>query len=129
MRMPHKEEFTKSNQAPLCPGVLRKLLKVIGNLSRTGMDAGNTGDFEQAFLNLGDALAMSRDLDKKCLEAKLLNNIGILHTMNGTWEDALAAYDDAMTIVSSHYGTRNPLYRTLQKNIGYLFKLDVSPAA
>ena len=127
--MPRKQQQTASGPAKMNPGVLRNLLKVIGNLSRQGMDAGNRGDFEKAFLNIEDALAMSRDLNKKCLEAKLLNNLGILHTMHGTWENAMNAYDESMDIVSSHYGTQNFLYKTLQKNIGYLFDLDVSPAA
>lgn len=102
---------------------------MIGNLSRTGMKAGNTGDFGMAFLNIEDALSLSRDLNKKCLEAKLLNNLGILHTMNGTWDKAMVAYDESLNIVSDHYGTRNFLYKTLQKNIGYLFNLKITPAA
>jgi tetratricopeptide (TPR) repeat protein len=127
--MARKSEKIRSGRNVLSPGVLRHMLKVIGNLSRTGMDAGNRGDFDGAFLKLEDALSMSRELDKKCLEAKLLNNIGILHTMNGSWEDAMSFYEASLTIVSDHYGTGNFLYRTLQKNIGYLFNLDVSPAA
>ena len=126
--MPRKDEDAKLNRPSVAPRVLRQLLKVIGNLSRTGMAAGNQGDFETAFLNLEDALAMSRELDKKCLEAKILNNLGILHTMNGSRENAMAAYDDSLTIVSSHYGRENFLYKTLQKNIGHLFHLDVRPA-
>ncbi|WDP93401.1 MAG: tetratricopeptide repeat protein [Desulfobacter sp.] len=90
------------------------------------MKAGNNGDFNKAFLNLEDALSLSRELDKKCLEAKLLNNIGILHTMNGRWDKAMAAYDESMDLVCDHYGTGNFLYKTLQKNIGYLFNLDVA---
>ncbi len=108
---------------------LRSLLKLIGNLSRTGMYAGNNGDFDKAFLCLEDALALSRDLDKKCLEAKLLNNLGNLHTMNGSIDKAMAAYDESMHIVCDHYGTGNFLYKTLQKNIAYLFHLDVTPAS
>lgn len=127
--MARKEHQTQPDQAHFAPGGLRHLLRVIGNLSRTGMAAGNSGDFETAFLNLEDALAMSRDLNKRCLEAKLLNNLGILHTMNGTWESAMDAYDESLDIVNRYYGTGNYLYRTLQKNIGYLFNLDVSPAA
>ena len=112
----------------LTPKCLRKLLKTIGNLSRTGMEAGNSGDFKKAFLNLDDALSLSRDLNKNCLEAKLLNNLGILHTMSGKWDRALLEYDKSMKIVVDHYGTENILYRTLQKNISYLIDPDVAIA-
>jgi len=127
--MPHKKQVADtSREKPISKSTLRSLLKMIGNLSRTGMKAGNQGDFQKAFLNIEDALSLSRDLNKKCLEAKLLNNLGILHTMNGTWETALTVYDESMRIVSDHYGTQNFLYKTLQKNIGYLLNLDISPA-
>lgn len=128
--MRHKREVSDtSRNKPVSPGNLRSLLKLIGQLSRTGMKAGNEGDFQNAFLNLEDALSLSRDLDKKCLEAKLLNNLGILHTLNGRWDRAMSVYDQSLTLVSDHYGKGNFLYRTVQKNIGYLFNLDVSPAA
>lgn len=128
--MAHKRQVSdRTREKRVSPGTLRSLLKLIGQLSRTGMKAGNEGDFQSAFLNLEDALSLSRELDKKCLEAKLLNNLGILHTLNGRWDRAMAAYDQSLTLVSDHYGTKNFLYRTVQKNIGYLFNLDVSPAA
>jgi tetratricopeptide (TPR) repeat protein len=121
--MPHEKKHpatgSKSKMPPHC---LRSLLKTIGNLSRTGMEAGNNGDFDKAFSNLEDALFLSRDLNKTCLEAKLLNNTGVLHTMNGAWDMALLAYERSMQIVSDRYGTRNVLYRTLQKNISYLLE-------
>ena len=109
----------------LTPGQLRRLLKQIGNLNRTGMKAGNTGNFDQAFLNLEDALSLSRDLGKACLEAKLLNNLGILYTQSGAWDKAMLTYDRSLNMVIDHHGTRNFLYKTLQKNIGTLFKLDM----
>lgn len=111
----------------LSPGFLKSMLKQIGNLSRTGMAAGNAGAFDQAFMQMEEALSLTRELDKKCLEAKLLNNLGLLYTMNGTWDKAMVAYDRSMDIVTRHYGTRNILYKTLQKNIGYLF--GFGPAA
>ncbi|MEH0019218.1 MAG: tetratricopeptide repeat protein [Desulfobacter sp.] len=112
----------------LTPKCLKSLLKLIGNLSRTGMTAGNAGDFDKAFLNLEDALCYARELDKKCLEAKLLNNLGILHTMYGEWDKAFLMYDKSLAIVADHYGTDNFLYKTLQKNMGYLLNLDVAAA-
>ncbi len=108
---------------------LKQQLKRIGTLSREGMDAGNKGDFETAFLNMGRALAHARDLNKKCLEAKILNNLGILYTLQGAWDEALYSYDKSMTIVVDCYGTDNFLYKTLQKNILYLFTPRATPQA
>ncbi len=127
--MLHKKQISNACRENVISGSsLRSLLKMIGNLSRTGMEAGNAGDFGMAFLNIEDALSLSRDLNKKCLEAKLLNNLGILHTMNGTWDKAMAAYEESLNIVSDHCGTQNFLYKTLQKNIGHLFNLEITPA-
>jgi tetratricopeptide (TPR) repeat protein len=121
--MPHEKKHTATDSKPkMSPRCLRSLLKTIGNLSRTGMEAGNNGDFVKAFSNLEDALSLSRDLNKTCLEAKLLNNTGVLHTMNGAWDMALLAYERSMQMVSDRYGTRNVLYKTLQKNICYLLE-------
>lgn len=123
--MPHEKKHPATgSKQKIPPHCLRPLLKTIGNLSRTGMEAGNNGDFDKAFSHLEDALSLSRDLNKTCLEAKLLNNTGVLHTMNGAWDRALLAYERSMQIVSDRYGTRNVLYRTLQKNIRYLLEPD-----
>lgn len=117
--MPHKKNTTK--KMGMSPSALRKLLRLIGSLSRTGMEAGNNGDFKTAFMVMDDALSYARDLDKKCLEAKLLNNLGLLYTMKGQWDRALLTYDQSMGLVTEHYGRDNILYRTLQKNMAYLF--------
>jgi len=124
--MPHKKNTNDRCRPKVSPRFLKFLLKQIGNLSRTGMEAGNAGDFDRAFMNLEEALSLSRELDKKCLEAKLLNNIGLLYTQSGAWDKAMVSYDRSMTLVTRHYGTRNILYKTLQKNIGYLFEPRVA---
>lgn len=101
---------------------LKKQLKLIGSLNRAGMNCGNSGDFDAAISNLKDAVLFSKTLDKACLNAKLLNNMGILYTQKGVWDKALLLFDQAMDLVVSQYGTQNYLYKTIQKNIGYLFK-------
>ena len=124
--MPHKKNTGQRCRSKISRGFLKSLLKQIGNLSRTGMAAGNAGDFDQAFMSLEEALSLSRELDKKCLEAKLLNNLGLVYTMSGAWDKAMISYERSMTIVTRHYGTGNILYKTLQKNISYLFEPRVA---
>ncbi len=111
----------KTDRKPLSLKELRLQLKLIGSLSRAGMNAGNNGDFDSAFGNLQDALVFARKLKKDCLVAKLLNNLGILYTQHGEWDRALLHYDQSMEILINKHGTDNFLYKTLQKNISYLF--------
>lgn len=103
------------------PKELKQMLKRIGRLSRAGMEAGNRGDFKEAFFQMDLALSCANKLGKKCLEAKLLNNIGILYTLQGKWDAALLNYDKSIGIVSDHYGMDNILFKTLQKNMACLF--------
>lgn len=126
--MPHKKndlQIKHTDRHAVSPKQFRAVLKLIGSLNRTGMEKGNLGRFDQAFPDLEDALDLSRDLGKKCLEAKLLNNLGILYTMSGSWDRAMIHYDKALNIVSDHYGTKNFLYKTLQKNIGHILHLAI----
>ena len=115
--MPHKQKKC-----------VKSLLKDIGFLNRTSMAAGNAGKFDSAFKNMNQALALTRKLNKECLVAKLLNNLGNLYTMSGEWDNALLAYEQSMSIVTERYGTGNILYKTLQKNLVYLLTLDVAAA-
>lgn len=128
MRQNKRDQEKIQEKPALPPAVLKTLLKQIGGLSRTGMKAGNDGDFEKAFFLMEEAISLNRELDKKCLEAKLLNNMGLLHTMAGAWDKAMVSYERAMVLVTAHYGTGNILYKTLQKNISYLFDPKVMPA-
>lgn len=107
----------KSNQSGIPREELRLMLKLIGTLSRSGMVAGNNGDFDSAFDNCRQALLLATELKKECLVAKLLNNLGILYYQSGAWDEALLSYEKSMSIVFEKYGQHNFLYRTIQKNI------------
>ncbi len=88
------------------------MLKDIGFLNRTAMAAGNAGKFGTAFKNMNEALDITRKLNKECLAAKLLNNLGNLYTMSGEWDKSLLVYEQSMCIVTEHYGTDNILYNS-----------------
>lgn len=111
----------KSNPSGLPRQKLKLMLKLIGTLSRSGMVAGNNGDFNLAFLNCKQALLLAMELKKKCLVAKLLNNLGVLYYQSGAWDEALLSYEKSMNIVVKNYGPHNILYKTIQKNITCLF--------
>ncbi|MCG8615859.1 MAG: tetratricopeptide repeat protein [Desulfobacterales bacterium] len=111
----------KSDRSKLPRQELKLMLKLIGTLSRSGMAAGNNGDFDSAFHNCNRALLLAMQINKKCLVAKLLNNLGILYYQYGAWDQALLSYEKSMRIVTRHYGQQNVLYKTIQKNITCLF--------
>ncbi|MBT3803678.1 MAG: tetratricopeptide repeat protein [Desulfobacula sp.] len=111
----------KSNHYRLPKQELKLMLKLIGTLSRSGMVAGNNGDFDSAFHNCRQALLLAKELKKECLVAKLLNNLGILYHQSGAWDKALLSYEKSMSIVIKNYGQQNFLYKTIQKNITCLF--------
>ena len=110
----------RPNATQLSAQDYKMMLKEIGNLNRRGMQHANDGDLSTAFLRIDAGLSLARVLDKKCIEAKLLNSLGILYTMDHQWDKALLTYDQAMKIVNEYYGKENILYQTLGKNIAYL---------
>lgn len=114
----------KSNPPKRSGKELRLQLKLIGSLSRSGMNSGNKGDIDAAIGNLKYALSLAKKLDKTCLLAKLLNNLGILHAQAGEWDEAMLSYEKAMDLTATHHGTENFLYKTLQKNICHLFNAN-----
>ncbi|THB72533.1 MAG: tetratricopeptide repeat protein [Desulfobacteraceae bacterium] len=95
--------------------------KVITTLTLKGMAAGNDGDFKMAFSDMEAALWLSQSLEKRCLEAVLLNNLGLLHTMNGAWDRALFFYECSMEIAADACPSDDTFLSTLKKNISCLF--------
>lgn len=97
-------------------------LKTIGRLNRTGMADGNAGRFEEAKAKLRTALQKIQHIGLGCLEPKILNNLGLVHAMEGRWDQAILYYNDALAMTEHHSGTDTVLYRTVQKNITHLFQ-------
>lgn len=97
-------------------------LKSIGRLNRTGMADGNAGRYEEAKVKLRTALEMIKSINLGCLEPKILNNLGLVHAMEGRWDQAILYYNDALAMTEHHSGIDTFLYRTVQKNITHLFQ-------
>ena len=93
----------------------------IETLTLRAMTAGNSGDFETAYPNLDLALWFSQSLDKKCLEAVLLNNMGILHTLEGAWDKAMLCFERSMEIAMVSCPSDDKFLATISKNISCLF--------
>lgn len=95
--------------------------KMIRTLTLRAMAAGNEENFESAILNMELALWITQSLEKKCLEAALLNNLGLLYTMQGIWDKAMLTFDRAMEIASVSCTSHDSFLSTLKKNITCLF--------
>lgn len=97
-------------------------LKSIGYLNRKGMNDGNAGRFEDAKQKLRTALEKTRANSLSHLEAKILNNIGLIYAMEGDWSQALFHYNDAMAMLEYLSITDTTLCKTIQKNTTQLFQ-------
>ena len=100
--------------------------EMIGSLTLRAMAAGNNGDFKTAFLNMELALWMIQSLEKKCLEASLLNNLGLLYTMQGAWDRAMLTFDHSMEIAIDSCTSQSNFRSILDKNISCLFDPKIS---
>lgn len=118
---PEKDNSKKNYGQFILSEYLTEMDNMIRTLTLRGMAAGNEGDFETAFLHMELALWMSKCLENKCLEATLLNNIGLLYTMQGTWDKALFTFDRAMEIALAFCRAQDKFLSVLKRNISCLF--------
>lgn len=116
-----KNSSGKNNSQPAPAGYLAEMEKVIQTLTLRSMAAGNNKDFKTAFLNMELALWLAQSLEKKCLEAVLLNNLGLLHTLKGSWDRAMLFFDAAMTLAMESCPSNARFLATIRRNISCLF--------
>lgn len=118
---PKKNSPGKKNGHSGSSDYLTDMDKIVEALTLRAMAAGNDGDFDTAFSNMELALWLSQSLKKKCLEATLLNNLGLLYTMNGAWDKAMLTFDRSMEIAMASCPSHNNFLATLKRNISCLF--------
>jgi hypothetical protein len=104
-------------------------LKKIGMLNRAGMDACNAGHTEDALFQLTRAEEMARRLKSPLHEAKVRNNIGLVHQMAGNREEALVCFRLAERRAAEGGGQGNPLQRIITRNLDRLQRTVVEEAA
>lgn len=81
------------------------------------MAACNEGRLEEAEAKLTRALDQARATGIKCLEAKILNNLGIIYTFQGAWDKALLIYEKALDIIEHKIGKNNWFHAAVQRNL------------
>ncbi len=92
-------------------------LKKLGMLNREGMKACNSGRNEDALFQLVQADSIARSLKSPLHEAKIRNNIGIVHQLSGNREEALVCFRLAKKAVIAGAGTNNNLHKVIVRNL------------
>lgn len=118
---PEKDSSGGSNDNFSSSDYQTQIKEMIVTLTLRAMAAGNDDDFKTAFSNMELALWMSQSLEKKGLEAALLNNLGLLYTMQGAWDRAMLTFDHSMEIAFDSCTSQGNFLSILNKNISCLF--------
>jgi len=95
-------------------------LKKIGLLNREGMDAFNDGRTDVALNRLLEAWGLARELGQPLHEAKVGNNIGLVHQAAGRHHEAETCFREAARIAVERAGAGNILHRTIARNLARL---------
>ena len=92
-------------------------LKKLGMLNREGMKACNSGRSEDAMFQLIQADSIARSLKSPLHEAKVRNNIGLVHQLSGNIDEALACFRLAERSAITGAGTGNKLHKIIARNL------------
>ena len=95
-------------------------LHTLGLLNREGMKACNEGRTDDAMFKLVQADRLAQAMDSPLHEAKIRNNIGLVHQMAGKDEEALACYRLAAKNAVKGAGEGNSLHSVILRNLNRL---------
>jgi len=92
-------------------------LRQLGLLNREGMKACNEGKLDDALFQLIQADRLAKSMDSRLHEAKVRNNIGLVHQISGKEEEALACFRLAAHFAIEGAGKGNALHKTIVRNL------------
>ncbi|MDD3311366.1 tetratricopeptide repeat protein [Pseudodesulfovibrio sp.] len=95
-------------------------LKKIGLLNREGMAALNDGRMDDALNRLLEADRIAREQQQPLHEAKVQNNLGLVHQAAGRYPEAESCFRQAVRIAVERAGSGNILHRTIARNLARL---------
>lgn len=95
-------------------------LKILGMLNRAGMNAFNEGRTEDALFQLIQADRLAKSMESPLHEAKVRNNIGLVHQGAGNAEEAKACFRLAARNAVKGAGEGNVLHKIISRNLGRL---------
>lgn len=95
-------------------------LKKLGQLNRDGMNALNCGKMDDAMFQLIQADRLARDMESPLHEAKVRNNIGLVHQAAGRNEEAMACFRLARQSAIAGAGVKTQLRKIIDRNLSRL---------
>lgn len=104
-------------------------LQKIGMLNREGMKACNAGKNDDALFQLIQADALTQSMKSPLQQAKVRNNIGLVHQVSGNREEALTCFRLAARFAVEGAGEGNALHTTIGRNLERLEKTAEGGAA
>lgn len=104
-------------------------LKKLGLLNREGMKAVNEGKLDDAMFQLIQANRIARDLASPLHEAKVRNNIGLVHQVSGKIDEAKACFRLAEKSAIQGAGEGNTLHKIIVRNLTRLEQVAEGRAA
>jgi len=91
--------------------------KAMTRLNREGMQACQAGDFSGAGELLTRAIGMAHQAGVAMYEAKMRNNLGLVHVLASRPEEARREFGAALDLVAGKLGRENPLYKKIESNL------------
>jgi len=104
-------------------------LKKLGMLNREGMKAVNGGRVDDAMFQLIQADRIARDMESPLHEAKVRNNIGLIHQVSGKFDEAFACFRLAEKSAIKGAGKGNMLHKIIARNLTRLEQVAGAEAA
>jgi hypothetical protein len=95
-------------------------LKKLGLLNREGMKACNAGRNDDALFQLTQAGQLASSMKSPLHEAKVRNNIGLVHQISGNMDEALICFRLAEKSAVEGAGTGTSLHATIVRNLSKL---------
>lgn len=92
-------------------------LKKLGMLNREGMTSFNAGKVADAMFQLIQADRLARDMKSPLHEAKVRNNIGLVHQATGRCDEAKACFRLAEQSAIKGAGKHTQLHKTIVRNL------------
>jgi hypothetical protein len=103
-------------------------VKTVGELSRSGMRAFAEGRVRNADFLLHQALRQARSLHSPVLEAKILNNIGLVAALSGREQQARAILQEALATLERKVRA-GALHSVISGNLSSLEPVRIEIAA
>ncbi|MFP5222541.1 MAG: tetratricopeptide repeat protein [Acidobacteriota bacterium] len=91
--------------------------KALTRLNRQGMAACQHGDFDGAHRLLSEGIGLASSAGVSMYEAKLRNNLGLVHLLASKPDAAAQEFGQALALVEDKLGKENTLYRRIEGNL------------